>query len=76
MFLAALGLAVTCGVGSYVHRGYAELAAKTGVDGLNLDTMDSLGPFVVAPGQDRPAADLKVVLGGSGDLVTGYFKDL
>ena len=43
-----------------MHRGYADLAAKSGVDGLNLDTMDSLGPFVVAPGQDRPAPDLKV----------------
>ena len=28
--------------------------AKAGADGLNLDTMDSLGPFVVPPSQSKP----------------------
>lgn len=44
----------TNGLGEGDPERYADLAAKSGVDGLNLDTMDSLGPFVVAPGQDRP----------------------
>lgn len=34
--------------------GYGALLAKAGADGLNLDTMDSLGPFVVPPSQSKP----------------------
>ena len=34
--------------------------ARAGADGLNLDTMDSLGPFVVPPSQSKPVPSLRV----------------
>lgn len=39
---------------NYRSAGYAALLAKAGAHGLNLDTMDSLGPFVVPPSQSKP----------------------
>ncbi|CAK9114886.1 unnamed protein product [Durusdinium trenchii] len=44
----------TNGLGQHDPSRYADLMARAGADGLNLDTMDSLGPFVVPPSQSKP----------------------
>lgn len=44
----------TNGLGQDDPARYGALLAKAGADGLNLDTMDSLGPFVVPPSQSKP----------------------
>ena len=48
----------TNGLGQDDPARYAALLAKAGAHGLNLDTMDSLGPFVVPPSQSKPEMPL------------------